>query len=118
MTIFEKADIKNVDEKVRQKAKEIGYPKRGLYICGEIGTGKTYLAIAIAKHCSRGNFLFLKVQDLIRKIRMCETAIEEDRTIWEIVKQRHLIIDDLGTEKTTDFSASLIYEVVDKRCHL
>ncbi len=109
-------DIKNIDKELLERIKKSGYPRRGLYIYGDVGVGKTYTAIAIAKHISKNNFDFSKINDILRNIRSCEDAREESKKIGYYVKKRHLIIDDIGVEKLTEYSYNVIYEIIDKRC--
>lgn len=111
LNLINEAEYKNIPKNVLLQCK--GYPKYGLYIYGGIGVGKTYTSIAIGKHF--GNFLYKKVSDIVRDVRACKTALDEYEYINKIVNQRHLIIDDIGVEKLTEFSYSIVYEVLDKR---
>lgn len=92
-----------------------GYPNRCLYITGGVGTGKTHLAIAITNHYkASGNFH--KAIDIVRGLKACQgNGILEDKFIKSLINKKHLIIDDLGTEK--DWAYDIVYEVIDKRYH-
>jgi len=91
-----------------------GFPKENLYIWGERGVGKTHLGvISIRKH-PQG--LLLKPYDILRGVReFALDAKEEKKAIQRLVEHPCLMIDDLGTEKLTEYAASLIYEIIDGR---
>lgn len=105
-------DISKVDKSIIEKCK--GYPNTSLYFTGSVRCGKTFTAISIAKLFS--GFLYKKPNDIFREYRTCESAAAENMYINSIVKCKNLIIDDFGTEKMTEFSKSIIYEILDKRC--
>jgi len=111
--IFKNITIDNISKDILYKCKN--YPKKGLYIYGKIGVGKTYLAIAIARHVSKNKFKFVNVKDILREFRMCESALNEFNLMNDYTYKRHLVIDDLGVEKLTDYAYSIIYELIDKR---
>lgn len=111
ISIFDKASWENVNDKIKKQCK--GYPNICLLFYGDAGTGKTYTAIAIGKFYK--NYKFVKVNDILRDIRSCETAIDEKNMIDDYVYKNHLIIDDLGCEKMSEFAYSIIYEIIDKR---
>lgn len=92
----------------------------GLILTGDVGTGKTHLATAIANHvikCYGVAVYFVNYVELLAEMRaafstntgnvakieanMCESAL--------------LIIDDLGKEKQSMFTNELLYRVVNKR---
>jgi DNA replication protein DnaC len=55
------------------------------------------------------------VSNLLREIRACETAKQEQETIDHIVNARILVLDDLGAEKVTEFSLGFLNEIIDER---
>lgn len=113
MNIFEKASLELIDKKILEQVKE--YPKRSLYITGPVGVGKTFLAISIAKHVSNNNYKFMLINDFLREFRKCEDAYQEERLMKDLVERRHIILDDLGSEKLTEWGYSILYEFLSKR---
>ncbi len=93
---------------------------KGLFFTGAVGSGKTYLACAIARELTvRGdNYLFQSVPVLLQKIRQTfGKASKEDeyRLIRRYSDVACLILDDLGSEKQSDFSLDRLYVIIDYR---
>ena len=93
---------------------------KNLLLIGTTGSGKTHISTAIAKEIiERGfNVLYESIHNII-------TAFENDKfrsgyTPTEPVSDKYLecdllIIDDLGTEFSTPFATSCIYNVINTR---
>ena len=114
MSIIQEADLNKLSKEVRNNLK--GYPNKSLLLTGGVGTGKTFTVIAILKHFNQDlNAHFYKFNDFLREFRACETCLEESSLMKEFVGKRHLVIDDFGTEKLTDYAYSIIIEFIDKR---
>ncbi|CAK0742992.1 putative AAA domain-containing protein [Gammaproteobacteria bacterium] len=92
-----------------------GYPDVNLYIHGPAGTGKTHLATAIIR--SYPGAAVLKPQYINRIVReKTKISVAAEQAIIErIVRRRNLVIDDLGADKRTEYSGSVLYEVLDGR---
>lgn len=100
-----------------KKCKEEGL---GLLIYGQPGNGKTYLSSCIANEllkqyipviCVSINGLLSRIQETYNKWgKEAETDV-----IRGLCNADLLIIDDLGTEKATDWSRSMIYNIIDSR---
>jgi len=88
------------------------YP-RNLFIFGTTGSGKTHLAVSLIRKYPDGEIW--KPQEIYRYCRKAESAGEEEAHIEKMIRQEHYIIDDLGTDKKTDYSFSLLYEILDAR---
>lgn len=94
--------------------------KNSLYIFGSYGTGKTYLASAIANAVIDGEkrVVYTRFGELCRDVRRAyDTGSKEnDGNILKKYKAcRLLVLDDLGKEKFTDWSLSLLFELIDSR---
>jgi len=97
-------------------ANELDLRKHNAYIMGPTGTGKSHLAIAIArKEYSTNHKVVWKPTEIARELRAAENSTEEQDFIDEITAQRRLVIDDLGIEKLTEFLQTLLYEIIDGR---
>ena len=94
---------------------------RGMIIEGPIGSGKSYLLGCIANALiDRGiHFRYIVYSDLLQKIRSSynqENPTTDEKQILSAVQQIPvLLIDDLGTEKASEFAASTLYQIIDKR---
>lgn len=88
-------------------------PARSLYLYGECGTGKTYLASLIAQEFQ--GVIFGDVPDLMSRLK--ETF---DNGGTEALLKRYttcglLILDDIGTGKATDWHVGVLYQVINAR---
>ena len=96
----------------------------GLMLYGKAGSGKTHLAVSIARHIIEKKQIqvrFARIVDLLSEIRKTFDDNEQYRTENESeLIQRYtstplLIIDDLGAEKTTDWVRQILYQIIDER---
>lgn len=115
-------DDLTVDDKNRakiEKAKAFAKnPQSGLYICGEFGTGKTWLAAAIgnavARQCLRVHFeTFSSITDKLITAQKNDSFSEK----WEryVHKPDLLIIDDIGKENPTEWKLQTLFKLIDER---
>lgn len=94
---------------------------RGLIIEGPIGSGKSYLLGCIANALiDRGiHFRYIVYSDLLQQIRSTynqSNPENDEKQILSTVQQIPvLLIDDLGTEKATEFASSTLYQIIDRR---
>jgi DNA replication protein DnaC len=94
---------------------------QGLIIEGPIGSGKSYLLGSIANALiDRGiHFRYIVYSDLLQKIRSSynqDSPEADEKQILSTVQQIPvLLIDDLGTEKATEFASSTLYQIIDHR---
>ncbi len=92
-----------------------------IVLIGKTGSGKTHLAISIfreAKVSDSRNGYFITVPELLLKIRSAftpgSTETEED-LIKRFAGYEILVLDDLGAEKTTEWSITTLYLILDRR---
>ena len=92
-----------------------------LYVAGDLGTGKTWLAACCANalvHAGRW-VTWRRYGDLLRDIKdtysdrstMAERALLE----WFGRRARFLVIDDLGKDKPSEWAVSRLYDIIDSR---
>lgn len=90
-----------------------GYPGENLFLWGASGTGKTHLATALARQYPGA--CVVKPQFIYRECRGIKGGADEQKAIDRFSDIPYLVIDDLGVDKKTDFSFSVLYEIIDAR---
>ncbi len=89
-----------------------------LLLSGKPGSGKTFFAGCIADKAMRRGLtvLFTTSYNLIEKFTPSYTQGEDDKTFIDAVYSGDLlVIDDLGTERKTDFSERILFNVLNER---
>lgn len=106
-------------EYCKQYANTFSQDSKNLLMYGNPGLGKTHLSLAIAEQLlNKGvNVLYDSTVNFLIKIekehfRRIETDIDTYETV---VNADLLILDDLGTENTTDFYRSTLYNILNTR---
>jgi len=113
---FHTEDQRRVQEAVQEWA--TGGNERGLFLCGGIGTGKTHLAVAalLEKRAHGARCLFTSVQELLLRcrdsFRRGEGGLEE--VLEPLCDANAFLLDDLGTEKPTEFARETVALVIDR----
>lgn len=82
------------------------------------GTGKSTLAIQILKNFIWRGFegVFITAPALLLELRSCfDSGESEQEKINYYSKVDLLILDDLGTEKLTEYAEMVLYVIIDKR---
>jgi DNA replication protein DnaC len=83
--------------------------EKNLFIVGGNGTGKTHLAMCLAKDGAT----YCLIPELFRTVR--ENLNIEQEAIDEYGTCKLLILDEAGRQKGTDFERNLLFEIIDKR---
>ena len=93
----------------------------GILFLGQVGTGKTHLAAAISNYIITQGTIPVKFGNVTSLLGEIKNTYEEDSkkaeydVIRELSEVELLIIDDLGKEKSTDWSNNIIYRIVNNR---
>lgn len=118
---FEKYEVREENKKVFEMAKKYAdrfqdmYKKnQGLLLYGPVGTGKSFTAACI------GNYLLNNAKPVIMTsfVKILQDIWENDREAEHITilnSASLLIIDDLGTERETDYALEKVYNIIDSR---
>lgn len=93
---------------------------RGLIFTGDVGTGKTHLAAAIANYIVEEYSVtveFVSYVELLADIRAAfsDEAKDVAKIEEKLCGAPVLIIDDLGKEKQSEFTNELLFRVVNRR---
>jgi DNA replication protein DnaC len=83
--------------------------EKNLFITGMYGTGKTHLAMCLAKDGAS----YCLIPELFRAVR--DDLSSEQIVIDNLGSCRLLILDEAGRQKGTSFEHNLLFEIIDKR---
>ena len=124
----EKCKAKQATPKVRRaetldkwaycKASEIVTTKRGLYIHGGFGTGKTHTAKRLYTATQRVNAqaIFTTPQDIQCAFNDCISSdYREAQVLAEFASADVLFIDDIGQEQVSERGLSQLWQVINRR---
>ena len=97
-----------------------GTYRKGLYLYGSFGTGKTYSMIALCNELARNGktCAFVKLNDFISTAR--KLAVEDPGQLQDLIdifkRVEFLFVDDIGSENVSAFSRDdVLFTILDKR---
>lgn len=102
---------KYVDNWTEMKADNIG-----ILFYGDVGTGKSFLACAIANALLE-SLVSVSVTNFPRILNSLQGSFDDERQkrIDRLQRYSLLVIDDLGVERDTAYSVEQVYNVIDTR---
>lgn len=98
--------------------KELSNATDSIVMAGKTGCGKTHLAVAMMQECQLRHQIFVPVPELLLRIRTSFDGKSKDTEagiINEYAVADLLVMDDLGAEKTTEYSITTLYLILDRR---
>ena len=97
------------------------FTDKSLFIYGDIGTGKTYSAIALLRNDfeNKREGVFISVPNLLLKIKSTFNNPKSEVSELELIEYYstipNLYLDDIGVEKPTEWAVQLLYVIIDNR---
>lgn len=88
------------------------YPKENYYLWGAAGTGKTHAAVAAARNIKQARLV--RMANISRMFRKDISSEQEEKYI-RLFASIPLVLDDIGSEKMTDFLQGILFEIIDRR---
>lgn len=93
-----------------------GAESKGLYFWGMAGSGKTHLSAAIGNALvDHEGVRFITVPELLLLIKKTFDKPGIDETFDRLSKTKLLIMDDLGSEKPTEWVQETLFVLIDRR---
>ena len=90
----------------------------GAYIFGNVGTGKTYLASAVAR-LAIDDDMSTRVTDTLDILASLKATFGTDESEEDVLSRlsrcKLLVIDDLGKESPTDWTLSQLFRIINAR---
>ena len=88
---------------------------QGLLFWGDVGTGKSYTAAAIANELIDQQIPVV-MTSFIKLLKECVGINDESKSYIDTLNQAKLmVIDDLGAERSTDYALENVYDIIDSR---
>ncbi|MEE1918467.1 ATP-binding protein [Pseudomonas asiatica] len=94
---------------------------RSMMLLGDVGTGKTHLACAVAQKVIRGfgaSARYTMAIEIIRDIKMTfdKKSEQTERDVYAaLLAPDLLVIDEVGVQHGSDFERQVLFEVIDSR---
>lgn len=88
---------------------------KGLVLYGSTGTGKTYLASAIANQLLKQGYSVL-ITNTTRIVNQIQGSFEMKNAILDSLNRYDLLIlDDFGVERKSEYMQEMVYSIIDGR---
>ena len=102
-------------ERYVQRFDEMYEKRQGILFWGTVGTGKSYTAACIANELL-DRTIPVVMTSFVKILQNIQGNQEEEKVIMSRLNDaKLLLIDDLGTERNTDYALEKVYNIIDSR---
>lgn len=86
----------------------------GLLLWGDVGTGKSFAAACVVNELTAMGVacLMTSVGSVEKQLFSCE---DKNEFIRDLMKYKLLVLDDLGTERKTEYMQQVVFDIIDAR---
>ena len=119
-SIIPRSKMENIFHFCRQYALGFSSSSSNLMMMGRTGLGKTHLSLAIGREVIEKGFgvIYVSAQNIFDKIEQehfSKSGSEKESTLSLVLSCDLLILDDLGAEFSTNFTVSMLYNIINTR---
>ena len=113
------AGYSDVPKEIRERFEKIIDTRRGMYLWGATGSGKTHILYALKRQWDSERTkkaMHWNMTDLMHEIRQDMDRTHKERPAESIMDFNGILfIDDIGAEKISEFALETIYMVINRR---
>ena len=107
--------ILRMSKRYVDKFREMVERNQGLLFYGDVGTGKSFAAACIANALMEKRVPIVMTSFVKLLENMGGFDNDEEKLINQLNRAKLLIIDDLGAERSSDYTLEKVYNIVDSR---
>jgi DNA replication protein DnaC len=109
---LEKCAIDAGNEKAVKALRRWAEGNSNIFLFGQVGVGKTYLASAAMNSRKSGDCYFENVSDMLRRFRESVKTHSESRVLSEIENRDAILFDDIGAHRVSDYAVEILLELL------
>lgn len=110
---YSSATSDSIPSKTREQINSNLKQGKGIFLIGGTGTGKTYILWALVNHFDSNEYTVNNFVELLSQMR----EYSRDGSYYEQLKgftRKIRFIDDIGAEKSSDFSHEMLYLIINR----
>lgn len=112
---FQDASLGDLPPSLREHVRVAVAARRGLYLWGANGVGKTHTAFAVLRELSHGPAAAMLVADLLTRLRAGvapDAPLPADAILNSYIKMPCLLLDDMGAERCTEWVQEQLFRLI------